>query len=375
MADVTILGGGVIGLSIAEELARAGATVRVLDRADFGTEASWAGAGMLPPGNLEWATTPEALLRGLSHRLWPEFAARLQSSTGVDSGYRVSGAVRLFGYGSERDAELAGWKAERISADALHEDSLAALEPALAAGLGPALHLPGQAQIRNPRHLKSLVASCVREGVELLPGVVTTSWEVDGDRISGVRTPQGVFRSDRYCVAAGAWSGGLLESLGIELPVRPVRGQIVLLASRLLPFSRMIELGPRYLVPRPDGRILVGATQEEAGFEKRNTAVAVGELLRLATDLCPALGCATVERTWAGLRPGSPDGLPYLGRAPDFENLFVAAGHFRAGLQMSPGTARVMRQLLLDQPTEIPLDGFAVDRHGAVMASGRGRSL
>lgn len=375
MADVTILGGGVIGISIAEELARAGATVRVLDRADFGTEASWAGAGMLPPGNLEGASTPEALLRGLSHRLWPDFAARLQSSTGVDSGYRVSGAVRLFGGdAAERDAELAGWAAEGVPAEALDDESLADLEPALAADLSPALHLPGQAQIRNPRHLKSLVASCAREGGELLSGVATTSWEVDGDRISGVRTPQGVVRSDRYCVAAGAWSGGLLEPIGIELPVRPVRGQIVLLSARPLPFSRMIELGPRYLVPRPDGRVLVGATQEEAGFEKRNTAAAVGELLRLATDLSPALENATVERAWAGLRPGSPDGLPYLGRVPDFENLFVAAGHFRAGLQMSPGTARVMRQLLLDQPTDIPLDGFATDRHCAVMASGRGCS-
>ncbi|HEX6985762.1 MAG TPA: FAD-dependent oxidoreductase, partial [Planctomycetaceae bacterium] len=139
----------------------------------------------------------------------------------------------------------------------------------------------------------------------------------------------------------------------------------VLLDAVPLPFTRMIELGPRYLVPRPDGRVLVGATEEEAGFEKRNTAAAVGDLLAMAVELCPALGGATVERTWAGLRPGSPDGLPYLGRVPDFENLFVAAGHFRSGLQMSPGTARVMRQLLLDQPTDIPLDGFSLSRHTA----------
>jgi glycine oxidase len=362
MADVTILGGGVIGLSIADELARAGAKVRVLDKSEFGTEASWAGAGMLAPGSLERATTPEALLRGLSHRLWPNLVAWLQAETGVDSGYRMSGAVRLFESEAQRDAELATWNAESVPVESLDSESLSELEPAVASGR-PALHLPSQCQIRNPRHLRALVASCLKQGVDLVAGVAALAWETDGEHITGVRTSDGVIRSERYCVATGAWAGGLLDSLGVELPIRPVRGQIVLLDARPSPISRMIELGPRYLVPRPDGRILVGATEEEAGFEKRNTAGAVADLLTMATELCPALTMATVERTWAGLRPGSPDGLPYLGRVSDFENLFVAAGHFRSGLQMSPGTARVMRQLLLDQPTDIPLDGFSLTRH------------
>jgi len=367
MADVTILGGGVIGLSIADELARAGATVRVLDRSDFGTEASWAGAGMLPPGNLERAATPAAPLRGLSHRLCPNLVAWLQAETGVDSGYRMSGAARLSETEAERDAELAVWRAEGVPVESLDAETLADLEPELAAGPRAALHLPSQAQIRNPRHLRALAASCAKQGVDLIPGVPAVACEADGGRITGVRTPQGVFRSDRYCVATGAWSRGVLDPLGVELPVRPVRGQIVLLDGRPSPISRMIELGPRYLVPRPDGRILVGATMEDAGFEKRNTAAAVVGLLGMAADLCPALATATVERSWAGLRPGSPDGLPYLGRAPGFDNLFVAAGHFRSGIQMSPGTARVMRQLLLGQPTDIPLDGFSLSRHASAI--------
>lgn len=368
MADVTVLGGGVIGLSIADELARAGARVRVLDKSGFGTEASWAGAGMLPPGNLERAATPEALLRGLSHRLWPNLVAWLQAETGVDSGYRMSGAVRLFESGTERDAELSAWNAEAVPVEPLDAESLSDLEPEVTADRA-ALHLPSQCQVRNPRHLRALVASCLKQGVDLVAGAPALAWEADGDRVRGVRTPNGVFRSDRYCVTAGAWSGGLLEPLGMELPVRPVRGQIVLLDARPSPISRMIELGPRYLVPRPDGRVLVGATEEEAGFEKRNTAGAVAGLLRMATDVCPALADATVERTWAGLRPGSPDGLPYLGRVPDLDNLFVAAGHFRSGLQMSPGTARVMRQLLLGQPTDIPLGGFSVTRHAPTIGA------
>ncbi len=158
--------------------------------------------------------------------------------------------------------------------------------------------------------------------------------------------------------AASSW-----EQLGIELSVRPVKGQIAMLETTRLPISRMIELGHRYLVPRPDGRVLVGATQEEVGFDKRVTAGAIGELLAMAIDVCPQLSDASLVKSWAGLRPGSADGLPYLGRTAEYENLFVAAGHFRSGLQMSPGTARLMRQLLLDQPTDIPLDGFSLDRH------------
>lgn len=367
MADVTVVGVGVIGLSIADELARAGAKVRVLDRSAFGTEASWAGAGMLPPGNLDRATTPEARLRGLSHRLWPSLVAWLCSKTGVDVGYRASGALRLFDDRRECDAELATWRAEQVPCEAIERGEVGELEPNLAAFDGPALHVPGQAQVRNPRLLKGLLASCAAQGVELVPNVAAVAWETDGDRVTGLGTPQGVFRSARYCVAAGAWTSALLEPLGVELSVRPVRGQIVLLNALPLPVSRMVEVGPRYLVPRPDGRVLVGATEEDAGFEKKNTAEAVGGLLQMAVELCPALANAAVERTWAGLRPGSPDGLPYLGRVPDFRNLFVAAGHFRSGLQMSPGTARVMRQLLLDQPTDIPLDGFSPVRHAATL--------
>ncbi|MDQ3333078.1 MAG: FAD-dependent oxidoreductase, partial [Planctomycetota bacterium] len=312
MADVTILGGGVIGLSIADELARAGASVRVLDRSEFGTEASWAGAGMLPPGDVNHATTPEGLLRGLSHKLWPNLVAWLQAGTGIDSGYRMSGSVRLFETVADRDAEAALWRDESIPVESLDDADVKLLEPGLCDGLGAALHLPSQAQVRNPRHLKALLASCAAQGVELLPHTLALGWERAGDRLAGVRTSNGVLRSDRYCVAGGAWSGGLLEPLGIDLSVRPVKGQIVLLDAVPLPISRMIELGHRYLVPRPDGRVLVGATQEEAGFDKRVTAGAVADLLALAVGVCPALASASIVESWTGLRPGSPDGLPYL---------------------------------------------------------------
>jgi glycine oxidase len=170
------------------------------------------------------------------------------------------------------------------------------------------------------------------------------------------------YTAGRFCIASGAWSRPLLMQAGCESPLEPVRGQIVLLNAQPLPFGQIIQSGPRYLVPRPDGRILIGSTEEHVGFDKRNTAAAVAELIDFAVSLVPALAEATYERSWAGLRPCTPDGLPYLGQVPETRNLFVAAGHFRAGLQMSPATAVLMREVLLEQPTTISLDGLACDR-------------
>jgi glycine oxidase len=140
---------------------------------------------------------------------------------------------------------------------------------------------------------------------------------------------------------------------------------MVLLSAPSPSIQRILLCGPRYVVPRGDGHILVGSTEEDAGFEKRNTAVAIQELLALAVRLVPDLSQATMERCWSGLRPGSPDGLPFLGRVPGWDNLFVAAGHFRAGIQLSPGTGLVIKELLLGQPTTVPLDAFRLDRLAA----------
>lgn len=362
MTDVLILGGGVIGLSIARELARAGASVRLVDRGPLGSEASWAGAGMLPPGNLKNASGAEGQLRGLSHQLWPDLAATLADETGIDIGYRVGGAIHLCDDAATRTFELETWRAEGVRAESLDEQEFDRLEPAVARRERVGLLLPDQAQVRNPRYLKALVCACAEQGVDLVQNAGDVEWLVENEQVRGIRAGSGRYLADRVCVAAGAWSGGLLESLGIGLPIRPVRGQIVLLSMLPRVLTRTVEVGRRYLVPRPDGRVLVGATQEEAGFEKRTTAAGLSELLAFAMELCPALAEATVERSWAGLRPGSADGLPYLGHCDGFENLFVAAGHFRAGLQMSPGTARVMRQLMLGQETDIPPKGFAVAR-------------
>ena len=187
-----------------------------------------------------------------------------------------------------------------------------------------------------------------------------------------VRTSNESISGAQFCVTAGAWTQRVLADVGCAISVEPVRGQIILLSAVPLPFRHVVQSRRRYLVPRPDGRVLVGSTEEWVGYEKQNTAGAVADLLRFAASLIPELRAAKFERAWSGLRPGSHDGLPYIGRVPQTENLFVAAGHFRSGLQMSPATGRLMRQLMLGEEPIIPLAPYEPDRQTAARGEDRG---
>lgn len=364
MEDVIIVGGGVIGLSIAVELAGQGVAVAIAEQGDFGREASWAGAGILPPGSMTAARTPEALLRGLSHSLWPDWAESLEAESGTEVGYLRCGGLELrLGRATDELAdEVRTWRNEEVRVEELSPDEARQLEPRLSPEIGAVYHLPDLAQVRNPRLLKALLSVCGERGVRLLRGTPVVGFEENDGQIAGLRTPNGLLRAGRYCVAGGPWSRSLLESLGTRIAVEPVRGQIALVSQMPRLFTHVLQAGPRYLVPRADGRILIGATEEHVGFLKANTVSAVGDLLAFGASLVPELAGASFERAWAGLRPGSADGLPYLGQIGGYQNLFIAAGHFRSGLQMSPGTARVMRQTLLDQETEFDLEPFSCER-------------
>jgi glycine oxidase len=358
--DIAIAGGGVIGLTTAYLLAREGARVHVFDQGDFGREASWAGAGILPPSSVEHARHPFDQLRARSRQLLPDLLADLQRRTGIDSGFVRSGGLELEGAGEEADERE--WRGAGIDCRFLDAAEAVKLEPALAPGLTGAWHLPGLAQIRNPRLLKALIAGCVAAGAALTAGCPVQRLEIRGQRVVGLHTANGLVQADRFLIAAGAWSDGLLAQAGWTPGIHPVRGQIVLLNTGMPPFRHVLMWGPRYLVPRPDGRVLIGSTEEDAGFDRRTTAEAVQDLLALACRLVPALGSAAVERCWAGLRPGSPDGLPFLGPVPGLDNLFVAAGHFRAGIQLAAGSGQVMAELLQGRPPSLALEAFCLDR-------------
>ena len=361
-ADVAIIGGGIIGLSAAYSLAKAGLSVAVFDRTEFGREASWAGAGIIPPGNPERAATPIDQLRAIGSVRFPRFSAELREVTGIDNGYRPCGGIEFLQPTDEEVVRL--WNAEGITFEKLTPARLHELEPSVAQPSGEPYYLPQCAQVRNPWHLRALVAACERQGIAIHKHQAIRQIETSGDRVRSIRFGDGEsFHAGTYLLAAGAWSGAFLQPLGFQPLIQPVRGQIVLLHAPGCQLQRIIMLGKEYLVPRGDGRVLIGSTEEpEAGFEKANTEAAVAHLRALACKTVPALAEARMETCWAGLRPGSPDGLPFLGSVPGVKNLFIAAGHFRAGVQLSLGTTQVICDLIQGRQPGIALEDFRLDR-------------
>ena len=364
-ADVVVIGGGVIGLSIAYCLSREGVTVTVLDRDGLGRGASWAGAGMIPPHVERLKTNPTIELRSWSAVLYPEWSQALLAETGIDNGYRKTGGVDV-GLDLSEDNELktsAGrWRNEKIVYERLEPRDFGRVEPALNPELRVAYYLPDRAQIRNPRHLKALIEALRGREVDLRPGSAVLGFESISGRVTGVKLESETLACGQVIVSAGAWTSGLLAGLGVEVPTPPLKGQIVLLRSDRPLIRRIVEHGKNYLVPRDDGRVLVGATEEDAGFDNRTTAEAVRDLLAEAHKICPILATAGIERSWAGLRPGSIDSKPYLGFAPGFANLIVATGHKRAGLQLAPASAEVITDLALGRPSRVDLSPYRLDR-------------
>jgi glycine oxidase len=227
------------------------------------------------------------------------------------------------------------------------------IEPGL--GLIPesAAWLPEVAQVRNPRLAQALRAALVNKGVEIRPDCPARDWIIEADRIRAVRTPEGEIGADCFVVASGAWSGELLQSTGIKLPVEPVRGQMILYKGPPGLVSCITLYKGRYVIPRRDGHVLVGSTLEYVGFDKHTTQQGLDDLRRSAIEMIPDLAALPIEKHWAGLRPGSPDGTPLVGPHPGIANLYINAGHFRNGVVLGPATARVLADHILRRPATL----------------------
>jgi glycine oxidase len=368
--DILLIGGGVIGLSLAWELAQRGERVCVVDRGEMGKDASWAGAGMIPagPDRSHWPlATPFEQLAGLSQRLYPDWCDRLRDLTDNDSQYQACGALYLADNPTQavdlqRKADR--WKQLGIPCEAVDAQQVTELEPAIernVCSLG-GFHVPGESQLRNPRHLRGLIAACELQGVELLPYVAVEQFDSSGGRLIAARTSEGPIYADRFCITAGCWTGQLGESLGLDLPIRPIRGQILQLDGEPGLMRGIIWQGMNYFTPRLDGRLLVGSTLENVGFNKETTDSAISNLRRFANSLVPATAQLSERHRWAGLRPGTADDLPYLGRIPQLHNAWLAAGHYRSGLQLAPATAVVMRFLLQGEEPPIDVSPLGVER-------------
>jgi glycine oxidase len=374
MTDCCIIGGGIVGLSIARELAGRGATVRVVARGDVRDSASWAAVGIFPPAPDHPGNPPHAALTAWSDRLHRQWAAELLAETGIDNGLRQCGGLHVAHdaaamerlRGSARD-----WAARGTVCRELDGPALAACEPALADAVSRGVLvggflLPEEQSFRSPRHLRALEASCRLRGADVTRGAEVVEVRRSGGRVTGVVARIGgateTVEAKTYILAAGAWTGGLGAAWGLEIATRPIRGQIALFELPRQVLTRIVNRGLEYLVPREDGHLLVGSTLEDAGFEPMTTDAAIARLRMLAGDLLGDIARVPPAQTWAGLRPGSADGLPTIGPIPGLDNAFVAAGHFRAGLHQSTATAVMIADLVTGGTPAVDPRAFAVDR-------------
>lgn len=332
MSDILIIGAGVVGCLTAMELTRRGAGVTLVERGDLGGEASWAGGGILFP-LLPWrygeAVNRLALAGAASY---PMLAEELHSATGIDPEYIVSGMRALPDFGGEAALQWCaghGMMAEMQAGE---------------------LWLPQVAQVRNPYLMLALRRWLENNGVQLREHTAVSGLEVIGNRVASVQTSAGALNADHIVVTAGAWSRPLLGEYALALDLKPMRGQMLLYRQPVGALQQIYFHNDFYLIPRRDGHILAGSTVEDVGFDKSITVETAFELHRKAGALLPALRDQQPIRHWSGLRPGSPDNIPVIGRHPALENLWLNTGHFRYGVTMAPVSAGILVNLILGLP-------------------------
>ena len=355
--DAVIIGGGIIGCSIARSLAGEKLKVAVIERGSPGEEASWAAAGMLAPS--AEAESDSALFQACraSLKLYRSFAAELEAETGIDPQYRSEGTLLLFENEREREALLASVEWQRKIGIAIPELTAAQLrqqEPELQPCEG-AFFLPDDHSINNRLLMRALIASCQQRGVEFLLGQAVNGVTQLGSKASGVVLEDGGMEAPLIINTAGAWAASISVPGRPAAPIRPVKGHMIALDASRLPLRHVVRTHGAYLVPRQNGSVVVGSTMEEAGFDKTPRAGPLAKLLCAAQRLCPVLEQSTIREFWAGLRPAAPDGLPLLGPS-SLEGYWMALGHFRNGILLTPITAQILSSWVL---TGNP--GFAVD--------------
>ena len=388
LKDLLIVGAGAVGLSLADMCLRAGLSVILLDKSGVAQEASWAGAGMLTcrPRLKRDASKPDYYDLALrSVRLHAEWAARLKEETGVDSGYRVCGALELSRAHPAATAmppDLAeeetsgGGDKSTISKDSTAEwialcsargvparwidvGEARRLEPQLCPDVLGAIEFPNEAQVRNPWFTRALEASVRARGGEIRTGNAVSDFIFDSasQTVLGVRTAAGdEIRAGRVAICSGAWAGQfdfVTQRVPALKKVAPVRGQLLCYETQKPLASHLICERNHYFVPREDGVLLVGATHEKAGFDKSITPEGTAELERFAHSILPVLRDMQPVRTWAGLRPGMKGRHPLIGPIPGAKNLFISAGHYRNGLTLAPASAELLAGIMMQQPTPV----------------------
>jgi glycine oxidase len=362
--DVAIVGGGIIGASIAFELAAEKLRVIVLDRQEPGREASWAAAGMLSPAPDSPRDIPLVPLGRESSLIYPEYIAAVEEASGKHTSYTREGTVEIFltadGEG-ERDLSVAEHRRLGLAAEPISLDRARELEKSIGPAARAAAWLPREGTVEPRLLIDAVLDAAHRQGADLRSNCSVTGLLREGNRCVGVVAGGSKIVSRHVVLAAGCFSGTLAserDSLVCYAPTRPVRGQMIALRAGSFYLRRVLRSAKGYLVPRADGRIIVGSTSEEAGFANGVTLEGLRQVRNAAIEMCPAVAEAEVIETWSGLRPGTPDDLPILGPS-GVDGLLIATGHYRNGILLAPITARLIREWIVDGRTHFSADAYS----------------
>lgn len=362
--DALIVGGGIIGGSIAYELAQRKLRVAVLDRQELMREASWAAAGMLSPAPDCPAAIPLVPLGRASLALYPNFIEAIEEASGRRTGFRTGGSIEVLCHGdAERELStvVALYRGLGLACEPIPVSEMRSIEPSLGRSARAAALLPEECSV-EPRALTSaLLVAATSAGVTLSPVLNVISLALEGRKCVGVVTSRGeILHAPHVVLAAGCWSSQIPEAAPYA-PAFPVRGQMVALRHSCSPIRHMLRSERGYIVPRnPDSpqTLVVGSTIENAGYEKRVTAGGVEKILSMANELVPELSQAELIDSWSGLRPGSPDQLPILGEA-GIEGLVFATGHYRNGILLAPVTAKLVGEWIAERRTSLDWEAFS----------------
>ena len=366
-SDVVVVGGGVVGLAVAYYLSREKVRVALVERGAIGQEASWAAAGYLSFQGSSNQPGPRLELTRASARMYESWIREIGELTSADTGFWRSGLLEVClneAEVTEARARAAWQRAAGYAAEWLDASAVRQRQPDLSERLPVhgALHFPEVAQVRPPRLLKALTAASLRRGVQILEHSAATAIARDGDRVAGVELAGGDHIAAPVVVnAAGCWASQLAPEMA-AMPVRPIKGTIVLLEVLAQPSRELVISSAGSLYPRADNKLLLGATVEDVGYDKRVKVESLHALVEQGIALVPKLRDANVVTAWAGLRPFSHDNLPYLGPVPDLDGAFVATGHYRSGILLAPITGLLLKEMILGEPSTLPLPPYQMTR-------------
>ncbi|MBL8203078.1 MAG: glycine oxidase ThiO [Blastocatellia bacterium] len=366
--DVAIIGGGVIGCSIAWRLAQANLRVVVIERGEVGREASWAAGGMLAPSAEANQADVFFELAAASRAMYAGFARELREVTGTDIEYRTEGTLYLALTDEDEEELERRWQWQRaaeLNVKKLNADCVQKLEPILNPKLRWALKFPDDHQVDNRRLMTALESAARQVGVEFWTQTEATALEVSNSQISGVETNRRNVATKTVIVAAGSWSSLLratTDEAVMDFSVAPVRGQMIALAMPEPALQHVVYSGKGYLVPRRSGHVIAGSTTETVGYNKEVTAEGIASIIERAIEIAPNLSKQSFSEMWAGLRPESKDGWPILGMDSRINGLVYATGHYRNGILLTPITAKAISELVLQGESSHNIEPFGTHR-------------